>query len=809
MKAHLEYARYQWELSDQANIDEAIQNLKAAGLDYSPAFLRLCLKRGLDTKELIEEAVNQQPQLYHDPFLLYDMEKAVNRINQAIIEGEHIVIYGDYDADGITSTLILYETLDMLGADVSYYLPHRVTDGYGPNLDRYKQLIEERQAKLILTCDNGIVGYDAIDYAMGQDVDVIVSDHHEIQETLPNAYAIIHPMHPQGKYPFGDLAGAGVALKIASALLDEIPTEALELAAIGTVADLVSLTDENRTIVLSGLQLMKDTQRIGLRLLLEENKVNLETLDEQTIGFVIAPRLNAVGRLDEPSPGLELLRTFDETEAREILAHIEEVNQERRSIVERMTSDVMSRIESMAELPDIIIESDSHWPAGVLGIAASRVSDRFNRPTLLFQYNEETQEYKGSGRSVDGVNLFEWIYEHRDLTLHFGGHNQAAGLTITTENWETFKANMIESGKKYHEQIIQPSTLSIDLLLKGSEITLDFIEELSLLSPYGTDNPQPLVLLNDYTLQEIRLIGSDKSHVKLKLVDPTVSMPSLDVVGFSMAEQFKEFTVPMTVSCVGRLELNEWNGRVTPQLLMEDAGVKRVAKQPLSSADQSKIDTQISSSTTIDSQWFDYRNQPFNTDLYQLDDAVYLVQHSALYNYCIKHIQSSSQTYHYKDLDEIRFKSEMINKNRLVIVEPPSQLEILYHFVQETNFNQIYLASYVQESKYKAGLPTRQEAGMVYRWMMNQPAFHIRNELERLAQTFNIPEVKLKQIFLMFYEAEFVRIDEGYVEVDTNRQHQTVDLEQLPAFLAFKEAMKAEELLNFQPINKIKNILRG
>ena len=354
----------------------------------------LCMQRGLETKEQIKAFIDGAEMEFHDPYLLHDMDKAVHRLTEAIEAGEEIVVYGDYDADGITSTSILVETIEVLGGNVGYYLPNRFTDGYGPNATAFKKLIENG-AQLILTCDNGVSGHEPIAMAKKMGVDVIISDHHELPDDLPDAYAIIHPKHPAGSYPFPDLSGAGVALKIAAALLGEMPYESLDLAAIGTVADLVSLTGENRWIVKQGLQVMKQTQRLGLAALMEAAGIDAANLDEESIGFIIGPRLNAVGRLEDAGPGAELMLSFDEVKIAELVAYIQEKNVERQGIVQSIHEEASAELAKNESMPDVVVLGSKNWHEGVLGIVASKLVEEFGRPAILFRINEKPASRKG------------------------------------------------------------------------------------------------------------------------------------------------------------------------------------------------------------------------------------------------------------------------------------------------------------------------------------------------------------------------------------------------------------------------------
>ena len=305
---------YNWQFAPQVEDADFTKIAKKAGL--GPEAARLLFSRGIKDEDSLTRFLAPSLDDLHDPYLLHDMDKAVNRIRRAIEQGEFILVYGDYDADGMTSASILKETLEQLGAECLVYLPNRFTDGYGPNASVYKYFIEQQGISLIVTVDNGVAGHEAIDLAQSMGVDVIVTDHHSLPEVLPDAHAIVHPEHPEADYPFKHLAGCGVSFKLACALLEEVQVELLDLVAIGTIADMVSLTDENRIMLQYGLEVLRNTQRIGLQELFEIAGISSSDVTEETVGFQLAPRLNALGRLDDPNPAIELLTGFDDEEVR-------------------------------------------------------------------------------------------------------------------------------------------------------------------------------------------------------------------------------------------------------------------------------------------------------------------------------------------------------------------------------------------------------------------------------------------------------------------------------------------------------------
>ncbi|WP_373823161.1 single-stranded-DNA-specific exonuclease RecJ, partial [Streptococcus ferus] len=371
-------SKYNWKINEQKPDAGFFEVAKKVKLSQTAA--QILYHRGIDSQAKLEAFLNPSLEQLHDPYLLHDMERAVTRIRSAIEEGEQILVYGDYDADGMTSSSIVKEALEMLGAEVRVYLPNRFTDGYGPNESIYRYFIEQEGISLIVTVDNGVAGHEAIAYAQEQGVDVIVTDHHSMPEQLPEAYAIIHPEHPDAAYPFKYLAGCGVAFKLACALLETIPTELLDLVAIGTIADMVSLTDENRVMVKYGLEILKQTERIGLQELLAVSEVDFTDIDEETIGFKLAPQLNALGRLDDPNPAVELLTGFDDDEAKNIAQMINAKNEERKELVQSVYLQAMAMVD--ASKPVQVLAKEG-WNPGILGIVAGRILEEIGLPVIV------------------------------------------------------------------------------------------------------------------------------------------------------------------------------------------------------------------------------------------------------------------------------------------------------------------------------------------------------------------------------------------------------------------------------------------
>ncbi|HGJ0078153.1 TPA: single-stranded-DNA-specific exonuclease RecJ [Streptococcus pyogenes] len=504
----------------------------------------------------------------HDPYLLHDMAKAVPRIRQAIEEGERILIYGDYDADGMTSASIVKETLDMMGAEPLVYLPNRFTDGYGPNQSVYKYFIEQEAVSLIITVDNGVAGHEAIRYAQEQEVDVIVTDHHSLPEELPEAFAIIHPEHPDADYPFKHLAGCGVAFKLATALLESLPTDCLDLVAIGTIADMVSLTGENRVLVKNGLAMLKHTERVGLQELMSLSPIDLEHFNEDAIGFQIAPQLNALGRLDDPNPAIELLTGFDDQEAQAIALMIKKKNEERKALVQDIFDQAMAMVDPQKPVQ---VLAQAGWHPGVLGIVAGRIMETIGQTVVVLTIDNGFA--KGSARSLEAINIFEALNGKRELFTAFGGHAGAAGMTLPVDNLEALSDFLCQFVIERGLDQTAKNTLTIDERLSLDDLSLDILKSLDKLAPYGMDHQKPVFYVKDIRVSQARTIGQDQSHLKFKV---SQGKASFDVLAFGQGSQLQEFRQATGLELAVTLSVNHWNGNTSLQFMLVDARVDGV-----------------------------------------------------------------------------------------------------------------------------------------------------------------------------------------------------------------------------------------
>ncbi|WNZ94772.1 single-stranded-DNA-specific exonuclease RecJ [Streptococcus iniae] len=556
-------SKYKWKIQEEEPDAGFFKLAKAQGLTKEAA--EIVFERGIKDENSLSQFLKADLSSLHNPYLLYQMDKAVGRIRQAIENAETILVYGDYDADGMTAASIMKETLEMMGSEPLVYLPNRFTDGYGPNKSVYKYFMDQEAVSLIITVDNGVAGHEAIDYAQENGVDVIVTDHHHLPDDLPNAYAIIHPEHPEGQYPFQKLAGCGVAFKLATALLESIPTEFLDLVAIGTIADMVSLRDENRVLVKNGLQVLKASERVGLQELMALSNVDFDQFNEDVIGFKLAPQLNALGRLDDPNPALELLTGFDEEEAQQIAVMINEKNEERKELVQAIFDQAKEMIN--LDRPIQVLAKEG-WHPGVLGIVAGRIMEEISQTVIVLAIDNGIA--KGSARSIEAINMVEALNRDKGLLTAFGGHPGVAGMTLPAKNLEALSESLSAYIAENNIDCQQKNSLHIDQELDLSQLSLETLKSLNQLAPFGMDNTKPLFLVKDFTLVQARTLGADNKHLKLRIQKASVET---DVLAFNQGHLSQEFQQVKGLELVVTLSVNTWNGNTSLQLMLVDARV--------------------------------------------------------------------------------------------------------------------------------------------------------------------------------------------------------------------------------------------
>ena len=543
----------------------AAERLADAGYPYLVS--EVLASRGVERAEDAAEFLTQETTLTYSPFLMQDMDKAVERIAQAIAAGEKIAIFGDYDVDGITATCILVDYLKGRGADVVHYIPRRIEDGYGLSCDAIEGL-RKGGATLLVTVDCGITGVDEVAFARSIGMDVVVTDHHECKETLPVASAVVDPRRSDCEYPFKHLAGCGVALKLVLALGGPDREEALfsrycTLAAVGTVADVMQMTGENRTIVSRGLATLDRSDFIGLHALLKEAGLAGREISSVQIGFVLAPRINAAGRMGAADMAADLLLCQDPVQAEELAKALCALNRERQSVEQTIYSQAEEQMPE-ADRRALVLASET-WHQGVVGIVASRLSEKYSRPSFMIHLNGAVG--KGSCRSWGGFNLFAALESCSDLLLGFGGHELAAGFTIDAANIPAFRARMNQYAAEYWVGKAPESTLEIDVELhQPGRVTLQEVEALAALEPYGSGNARPLFCLMGATLLRMQNVGQNR-HLKLRLGKGSAQF---DGIFFSTNTAACGCQEGDRVDAAFYLQVNEFRGSRTVQLQMVD-----------------------------------------------------------------------------------------------------------------------------------------------------------------------------------------------------------------------------------------------
>ncbi|SMC59794.1 single-stranded-DNA-specific exonuclease RecJ [Sporomusa malonica] len=552
-------------------------------MNISEFIAQTLINRGVTDEKAATEFLSASSEYIADPYLLKDMSIAVGRVVQAIAAHEKITIYGDYDVDGITSCAVVYKTLTRLGASVEFYIPDRQSEGYGLNAAALDSLIQTG-TKLIITVDCGISAVKEISAILGQ-LDIIITDHHQPPAELPSALAIINPKQPDCLYPEKNLAGVGVAFKLCQALwqhyygTDNKFFDYLDIVAIGTIADIVPLTGENRVLVKTGLRQLATTSNIGINALLEVCGLTGKVVDSGSVGFVIAPRLNAVGRVSQATAGVELLITNDLNYARELAGLLDAENSARQAIEKLILAKAEEQLSTLdISAANVLVLAGEEWHSGVIGIVASRLVDKFYRPVIMISVRDGYG--KGSCRSIPAFDMYGALTRCSDLLTQFGGHRQAAGLTIPVNNIPFLheRLNAIASENLSESDYIP--VLTIDSFLPLAEVNAAFIEQLACLEPYGFGNPSPVFACRNVEFLEKRLIGQQSRHLKLKLKNTAVN----DVIAWNMGELSDTLACNKKIDLVFVPKFNEWQGKKNLQLTAHDV------RQSIVSEDKESLD---------------------------------------------------------------------------------------------------------------------------------------------------------------------------------------------------------------------------
>ncbi|WNF37612.1 single-stranded-DNA-specific exonuclease RecJ [Bacillaceae bacterium IKA-2] len=767
-------SKKRWKIETQ---NHDLEQQFVSELKISSLVANLLLNRGISSVEEARNYLYIEKTEFHDPFLMKGMRQAVDRIHSAIENGEKILIFGDYDADGVSSTAVMVETLKQLEADFQFYIPNRFTEGYGPNEPALRKA-KESGFSLVITVDTGISAVHEASVAKEIELDLIVTDHHEPPPVLPNAFTIINPKQVECLYPFKDLAGVGVAFKLAHALLGQPPEHLLDFAVIGTICDLVPLRGENRLIAKKGIKALQKTARPGLLALIKVAGIDDKELCADNVGFGIGPRINAAGRLDSATPAVELLISEERDSAELIAVEIDELNKRRKAIVNQITEEAIAIVESQfASIEDhkVLIVAEKGWNAGVIGIVASRLVERYYRPTIVLSIDEEKGLVKGSARSIEGFDMFKNLSQSRDILPHFGGHPMAAGLTMKIEHLDELRERLNKQASEVLTKEDYLPITTIDLEVSIKDITLSVIEEMNLLAPFGISNPTPKVLIQDVNLSQMRRIGSEENHLKMLVEE---NGQKLDCIAFQFGHLYHEISMVAKVSAVGTLSINEWNGNSKPQLMIEDVAVR-------------------------DWQLFDFRGNG-NFTKYR-----HLPKEKAI---CIYFDQNTLTALNFDDEgyellyisdEELVVDIDFTGKYLFFLDLPSEKKQIEQLFGSGTKPDRIYTIFHHHEDHFFTTIPSREDFRWFYAFLVERPNFDLKKYKHQLAKHKGWSKDTIDFMVQVFLELEFVTIDNGLISLSVNIVKK--ELNQSKTYNRKQEQANLENELYYSSYNELKN----
>ncbi len=548
--------------------------------EFDSIVLQLLYNRGISNQEKIDEFFNPDySQDLYDPFLLKDMDRAVDRILQALKNKERVGIFGDYDADGVTSSVLLTELFKKIGLAGQVYIPDRVSEGYGMNKKAIDWLAK-KDIKLIVSCDCGVSNREEIDYAKEKyGIDCVITDHHNVPYDYDEKYIVVDSKRNGDKYPYKELAGVGITFKLAQAIFSRIKSRIssnaisndfekslLDLVTIGTIADCSPIISENRTLVKYGLKIIKETKRIGLQSLMQIARVDAKTVDSDRVGFAIAPRINSAGRMDRASASYMLLITDDLDKAVWLSKKIDKTNSSRQALTSKLVDEAKKKIGDVKN-QKVLMASGWKWPLGVVGIVAGKICEEYNRPTLIC--GKGLIESVGSARSIPAFDIISAISSCKDLLLEYGGHKQAAGFSLKNENFEKFHHKLEKLADDIlTEKDLQP-VIEIDSEVDFKDVNWNLYEKLLDFEPHGIGNQKPVFLAKDIQVVNAYNVGKTKKHLKMKIKFDSDSR-IFDVIGFNHGHRLEELSSDKRMDIVFQLDCNEWNGEHILQLRLID-----------------------------------------------------------------------------------------------------------------------------------------------------------------------------------------------------------------------------------------------
>ena len=697
---------------------------------------KMLIRRGISDVKAARKFLSPRLEDLHDPFLLDGMKQAVERIHQALEQGEKILIYGDYDVDGVSSVSLMMLLLRKMQADVDYYIPNRFREGYGIHADALR-LAKDKGFQLIVSVDTGITAVEEAELAKELGLELIITDHHEPPAQLPNTI-VINPKKATCSYPFQHLAGVGVAFKLATALCGQPPVEYLDLVALGTIADLVPLIDENRVLTAVGLKQMNQMPRLGLAALTKKAGIEQE-ITASHIGFALGPRLNAAGRLESADIAVELLITEDPERANVIAEQCDQLNQQRQQLVQEITDEAIRRVEAN---PDrykyAIVLADPKWNIGVVGIVASRLVEKYYRPVVILGVDAEAKIAKGSARSIEGFHLYQALSECKEHLLKFGGHQLAAGLTISVHQLDHLQTKLAQLASDWLQPEEWIPSTEVDDQLTLSEVDLDFIKQLEQLAPFGEGNPVPLFVLSA-KIHRKAVVGVHKDTLKLQLADQDFQ---LDAVGFRMGSLADEITPLAKGELLGELTINEWNGKQSPQLIIRDLKIAHLQIFDWRSNNQSKWE----------------RIKALNPQ-----KCIYLTTKAS--------IPGLETVLRWDDLANGSKPLELDKtKPYWVFVDPPPSLEHFKQLLASMQYAERFYFLYgdAHLNRLFVKVPSRDQFKLFYQTLYGKESFSLSRHFTSLQRKTGLSKRMLTFMIRVFNELGFIQIERGKLKLRQN-----------------------------------------
>ncbi|WCK53608.1 single-stranded-DNA-specific exonuclease RecJ [Aneurinibacillus sp. Ricciae_BoGa-3] len=745
-------------------------------LQLSPLLAGLLTSRGIDTPQKARKFLHGGTADFYDPFLLSGMDKAISRTKEAIHQGEPILIYGDYDADGVTSTSIMIHTMRLAGATFQYYIPNRFTEGYGLNVEALIKAAGNGFG-LVITVDTGISAVEEVEKAKELGLDIIITDHHEPPSELPDAYAVVNPKKPGCTYPFDMLAGAGVAFKFAHALLGEFPHQLLDIAAIGTIADLVPLIDENRLIAKLGLQAIDQTANPGIQALKKICGVEGKST-AYDIGFGMGPRINATGRLETADRAVKMLVTDKPEVAEKYAEELDALNKERQELVESIAEQAIAMVLDMPEDErNVIVVAGEGWNEGVIGIVASRLVEKFYRPSIVLSIHEDGLKVKGSARSIAGFNMYEALVTCDDILPHYGGHPMAAGMTLALADVPELRQRLNQVASEWLTEEDYTPVTRVDAQCSLQDASLDTIDQLQLLAPFGIGNPSPRILIEEVELANTRTIGRDKNHLKCEIRQ---GEHSLDGIAFKMADIITDLSLMPEVRLVGELNVNEWNNTRRPQITIKDIEVPGL-------------------------QIFDWRGSRSREErLDQLDGDV----PAGLFvfrKHNLEALQQKKPRWQNIKLCPVSTGTGALDVRYIILYDLPRSLaELKSSLADYANAERIYCL-FSEEKNALQAIPSREHFKEIYK-AMAQHKFVKKQDIAQLARAKALEPGAAAFILAVFAELEFLnKSEEGYRLADQPARR---DLTESSLYQLQRETLELETELLYSSYASLQQFIK-